>query len=131
MAGPFDRPSVRLLLATLVLLTGLLNACRTTDATPAEGGDRSMKGWELYSWQTGDTWRFALMVGTNRLKTWDEIQAAENRDIHARLETLAANETVLWIFDRSAQTPLPPAETVEEIQDLCRRQNLDLIILEE
>ena len=33
----------------------------------------SMKGYELYSWKSGQTWVFKLMVGTNRLKTLDEV----------------------------------------------------------
>lgn len=130
MVGPFDRSTPRLLLAALVLLTSLLGAACTTDPTPS-GGERSMKGWELYSWQTGDTWRFALMIGTNRLKGWDEIRAAEVRDVIAQLRELAEGETVIWVFGRGTQTALPPAETVDEIQDLCRRQGLELIILEE
>ena len=33
----------------------------------------SMKGWELYSWPNKDTWNFALVTGTNRLKSYNEI----------------------------------------------------------
>jgi hypothetical protein len=41
----------------------------------------SMKGYELYSWReksSGD-WYFALLPGTNRLKTYDEITAPQTQ----------------------------------------------------
>ena len=38
----------------------------------------SMKGYELYSWQEEDGWHFALITGTNRNKTIDEIITHEN-----------------------------------------------------
>ncbi len=41
-------------------------------ATPAPL-PRSMKGYELYSWREGSEWRFTLITGTNRLKTYEEI----------------------------------------------------------
>ena len=33
----------------------------------------SMKGWELYCWPNGDAWNFALLIGTNRLKSYAEV----------------------------------------------------------
>lgn len=38
----------------------------------------SPKGYELYSWQAGDEWRFTLITGTNRLKRYEEIVSTEN-----------------------------------------------------
>ncbi len=38
---------------------------------------RSMKGYELYSWQDDDSWHFTLITGTNRNKTLAEITSGE------------------------------------------------------
>ena len=61
--------------------------CRPAGATPDRsiaapaGAPRAqrpaLKGMELYAWRTeAKAWRFALLVGTNRLKTEEEIRAA-------------------------------------------------------
>ena len=77
--------------ASLVLLVLMfLAACnRTQDTTITQVDDQvaiesltssnltSMKGWELYSWQSSDGWYFALVEGTNRLKTFEEISAPD------------------------------------------------------
>ena len=58
----------------------------------------SMKGWELYVWkQDGDT-LFSLLVGTNRLKTEEEISRAAVRGFDAikpKLDTLKEGQYVL------------------------------------
>lgn len=41
---------------------------------------QSMKGWDLYSWQEGGQWRYSLLPGTNRAKTWAEISAPAGAD---------------------------------------------------
>jgi hypothetical protein len=33
----------------------------------------TMKGFGLYSWRDGQTWMLKLMVGTNRIRTLDEV----------------------------------------------------------
>lgn len=35
--------------------------------------NHSMKGWEVYSWPEGNTWKFAFLEGTNRIKTYSEV----------------------------------------------------------
>ena len=35
--------------------------------------DPSLNGWELYSWHSGETWRYSLLVGTDRIKNANEI----------------------------------------------------------
>ena len=59
-----------------VLLFGsLLAGCGAASTPPATPFGESMKGYELYSWQEGNTWKFSLLVGTNREKSLDEIKA--------------------------------------------------------
>jgi hypothetical protein len=38
-----------------------------------------MKRYDLYSWQDQDLWCFALVVGMNRLKTFEEVSSSEAR----------------------------------------------------
>jgi len=52
------------------LITGLPTA---VDDLP-----RSMKGYELYSWEEEGQWRFTLITGTNRIKALEEITATED-----------------------------------------------------
>lgn len=40
------------------------------------------KGLELYAWKTNDMWEFVLLMGTNRLKSKDELVTAMKLDIN-------------------------------------------------
>lgn len=64
-----------LVLLALVLLVSGLVACK---AAPQDPLPRSMKGYELYSWQDAGQWHFTLITGTNRNKTLSEIVIGEN-----------------------------------------------------
>ena len=44
---------------------------------------RSLKGWELHSWEQGGEWQFTLIEGTNRHKSLEEI--ADDLDVFTRL----------------------------------------------
>src|SRR5581483_10949934 len=68
---------------------------------PASTLPPSMKGWELYSWQKDNQWRFVLFVGTNRLKTASEILSSEGAvigvdGIQTELARLPKGEQVFW-----------------------------------
>jgi hypothetical protein len=54
----------KLVVATIVLIA--LAGC-----APAQ----AMKGYELYSWKVKGRWHYALLAGTNRAKSYDEITA--------------------------------------------------------
>lgn len=70
-------------------------------ATP-KPAEKSFKGMELYSWKgPHGVWSFALLPGTNRLKTEDEVKKPENRIrglalLKERLASLAKGEEVFW-----------------------------------
>lgn len=73
---------------------------------------KSMKGWELYSWfdmscsakphlhsaPNRDSVCFALLPGTNRLKTTDEIRRAAIplAELEKKIATLAKGDEVFW-----------------------------------
>ena len=85
-------------------------------ATPAR--KKSLKGWELYVWQQDGTTYFSLMVGTNRLKTAEEITKSAVKGVAAiqpQLDQLQKGELV-FIHGRRLGTkaPAPPARQVTE-----------------
>ncbi len=110
---------------------------------------RSMKGYELYSWQEDDLWYFTLITGTNRNKTLEEITSKENQltgdgwvkvtvqgaeALKAVLGQVPPHEHILWL-EASAlgQAPsagvlftLPPREVVAGLQEFGQSLDLDL-----
>ncbi|MCK9356079.1 MAG: hypothetical protein M0R22_02860 [Dehalococcoidia bacterium] len=106
---------------------------------------RSMKGYELYSWQDGGEWRFALMTGTNRNKTAEEVLSPESGvssdgwvhlnvvgvdAVKAALSRVPEGEYVSWLADpRDAQSGaafgLPPESMVDAIEEQARQSGLN------
>jgi hypothetical protein len=108
----------------------------------------SMKGYELYSWTEDGQWRFALITGTNRNKTAEEIISTINtisQDgwVHIRVESIdqikqvlsriPQNEYVSWL---SGPPPpqggitfsLPPAQIVDDIKQYPAQTGLNFNI---
>ena len=136
----------RTMLLTAALLALLLSGCSDRE-TPApvplsESLPRSMKGYELYSWRSGQTWHFTLVTGTNRLKSIAEVTSAEQvvRDdwvkvtlegvpeLKDALQRLAPSADVLWTgapdLSRGslivwARLALPPRSIVDDIRSQC------------
>ena len=57
----------------------------------------AFKGMELYSWQSeAGEWQYAILVGTNRNKTLDEVRATslDLQEVKATIEKLAINESL-------------------------------------
>ena len=112
-----------LLVFPLVLL---LASCRATERSDATALPESTKGYELYSWQEGNQWRFSLLVGTNRQKTLDEIKSpntilADVDALIAALEKVPSGQYVTW---SSRETlALPPDSILEQI---CKNNGLVL-----
>jgi hypothetical protein len=100
-------------------------------------GKRSMKGWELYGWQAPNgTWRYSLLTGTNRLKTYEEVTGKRTalkgvEALEKALDGLATGQAVIWFLGRvkvpegKAPLALPPADVVRRIADRCAKQGLD------
>ncbi len=114
-----------LLRLTLALVTSRVGA--TGLAAP---GRRSMKGFELYSWEERGSWKFALLLGTNRLKRPEEIQAAAVTlpDLEQKLGDVARGEFILWGTTETPGLSLPPAETVARVRRQCQALGLQLQI---
>jgi len=91
---------------------------------------RSMKGWELYSWQSGASWKFVLTEGTNRLKNHDELMALPAatgvEEIKKQLMSLARGEQVFWNLRQIKGFDMPPEDTVKEISKYCKTRGIEL-----
>jgi hypothetical protein len=87
----------------------------------------SFKGWELYIWQeAGDTY-FSLLLGTNRLKTDDEIKKAAIKGIEAIKPKLAELKPGELIFPCGRHLPdEAPKEPAKAIRDYCKGIGLDM-----
>ena len=151
--------SPQIVLPLLVLIT-ILSACTLapvddpliTEATLETAPlPHSMKGYELYSWTENNQWHFTLMVGTNRLKSLEEITSGEtvvSQDgwvkisvtgvgaIKQVLSRLPQGEEVFWIGETwreqagaaAGSITLPAAEIIQDIMVHCKALGLVLQI---
>ena len=95
--------------------------------------DQYMKGYELYSWQAGDSWTFSLLVGTNRVKCLDEIKSEdvmlENVEkLLSELGYLQQGENVLWSSNRVSGIDLPPDTILNQVSDFSQARGIQLHI---
>lgn len=93
----------------------------------------AMKGYELYSWSVAGEWRFALLTGTNRLKTMDEITAPSvtlrsEAELHARLAQLARGDEIVWMVWTDDRLALPPKPVIDAVVQVCQQLGLQLTI---
>ena len=99
------------------------------DPAPPQNDLHSMKGWELYSWKSRNSWVFRLTVGTNRMKSEAEIfNPKEPPDdiagLKKKLSALKKGEEVFWIGPTSGGFQLPPTAVVEDIVAFARSRGL-------
>lgn len=113
----------------------------STETTQKTGLDvplgHSMKGWELYSWPEGTSWKFSLLVGTNRLKLLDEVLTSSHKvtgieSLKLMLNQLPADEYISWTHritqDVNKKLAFPDANVRNEIKAYCESRNLKLHI---
>jgi hypothetical protein len=87
-----------IIIVVSVLAVSVLTACHGAPSLLP----RSMKGYELYSWQEQGQWHFTLITGTNRNKTLEEITTGEDEvteDDWIRLHTVG-EEALKKLLDR-------------------------------
>jgi hypothetical protein len=124
------------------LLIFMLSACQAAQGTAAplstessaavlallpKPGETSMKGFELYSWQADGEWVFAILVGTNREKTLEEIQSPLARldgldALKKVLESIPSGETITWLSRSSLA--FPPDDVSAQVQEMCSQHGL-------
>lgn len=103
---------------------------------------RSMKGWELYNWKSGTDWKHSILVGTNRIKTLEEVMqnplAVTGTDSLKRLiNRIPEEEWLFWIgkawlgscwpYD-SGELCLPDTLVINQIRALCKERNIQLMV---
>ena len=112
---------------------------------------RSMKGYELYSWQENGQWHFTLITGTNRNKTLDEITIGEDFiseagwvaihgvnqvTIKTAFSKLLQNEQVFWLGGMRSgplssdivNITLPPGMVIEAIEAYAKESGLTMTV---
>jgi diacylglycerol kinase len=104
----------------------------------ARSEEVAFKGMELYSWQSeSGEWQYAILTGTNRNKTLAEVQAKplDMQSLKKVINGLAVGESLFWVqtvFDESADRmvtlPLPSGAVIRELQELTRKNGVDLYI---
>jgi hypothetical protein len=141
----------------IIVVSLIMSACNSSDNTPSATVStplpHSMKGYELYSWQTNNQWYFTLITGTNRLKTLDEIISNENivtsdgwvkinvqsvDSIKNVLSRLPQHENIFWagkqwfhqVQAQADQITLPPQEIIDVVQEYCKQLELELLVSE-
>ena len=142
------------LIAATAILAGACagSSPATSPTTPLSALPHQMKGYELYSWQSGGTWNFVLITGTDRSKTVEEITtgpdtvtadgpvkvSAQGLDgIKSQLRRLPPNEGISWIGKQTREQwmlaagplELPPADILDAVTAYCREAGLNLHVL--
>jgi hypothetical protein len=128
-----DRRWMLLVLVAAVLMVHV-TGCSSRAAPTVEDLPRSMKGYELYSWQEGGEWHFALLTGTNRIKEVEEVMSSETRvrglgKLRETLGRLREGEQVFWLATRVPGMALPDGNLVGEVQAWCSERGVDLYIV--
>lgn len=113
-----------------VLLILCIGGCakKTSPLAPV-AGEGSMKGYELYSWEKDGQWHFSVLIGTNREKTLEEIQASDVTlkgidGLKTVLESIPSGQYVTWMTRESLA--LPPEEVIQQVRDICKTRGLEL-----
>jgi len=99
----------------------------------------SFKGWELYSWPTGNDWNYSILMGTNRSKTYQEVItnkiAVLGKDsLKILLNKMPAKEEIMWFGKRAGEgwenLSFPDNNTINEIKNYCIQKELILHVLQ-
>ncbi len=138
-----------LLISILLTLTGCTPTTSQIEIkTPIP---KSMKGYELYSWNSDGVWKFKLMTGTNRNKSYEEIVSTEktisnngwvnyfvtgNDELFMLLEQMPRKSFLIWDptynpGGNEIRFKYPDRETVQKVRDICRMKEIELMIFTE
>jgi len=137
--------------AALQLLM-LFSLAGCTPATPQTGMNtpipKSMKGYELYSWNSDGIWKFKLITGTNRNKSLEEITSTEktisnegwvnyfvtgNAGLFGLLEQLPGGTFLIWnpTYNPGGNEILfkyPDKVTMDKVGEICKAREIELMM---
>jgi hypothetical protein len=114
-----------------ILLGSVLSGCGSAIEQTAAPLPESMKGYELYSWQDGNQWRFSLLVGTNREKSLDEIKSTDTalpgmEALRATLNRVPPGQYITWSSRETLS--FPPDDMLKQVEATCKNRGLILNI---
>ena len=105
---------------------------------------QALKGYELYSWKVKGRWHYALLAGTNRAKSYDEIISPANERVgiaalEAELKKLPRGEEVFWMSAAhagvlkprakgAAVLELPSRQRIRRIKAYCDKHGVKLVL---
>ncbi len=109
------------------------NASAPPRPTSESALPRSMKGYELYSWEVEGRWYFSLVAGTNRQKSYEEVTSDEVavegvEAIKQKLARLPKGEQVIWSARDNPNVTLPPQPLIDELQAFCNNLDISLVV---
>ena len=92
----------------------------------------------MYSWPNGNDWNYSILIGTNRLKTYDEVTTNKiivfgKESLKMVLDKLPEGEYISWIgkewLDNNWRTnygslSLPDNNTINEVKNHCVQKKL-------
>ena len=124
----------------------ILSACseENSEIIPAQNTtdmfDHSMTGWELYSWQIEDNWNFSILVGTSRLKSYEEVTSSEIlvtglEKLKEVLSLFPEGENITWIgqdwlsrcwHSGYNNLELPAELIINDVRHFCNQRNIIL-----
>lgn len=98
----------------------------------------SMKGWELYSWASGNDFKYSILMGTNRNKTYNEVITNEiavtgKDSLKMLLDKFPAKEEIFWKGQGTGEwenLSFPDQKTVGEIKNYCLQKELNLHVMQ-
>jgi hypothetical protein len=120
--------SIQTILFT-VMLGLLLSGCSTAATPTPTAYPASMKGYELYSWQDGNQWKFSLLIGTNREKSLAEIKSPDTAltgldALTSALKRVPSGQYVTW--SSKDTLAFPPDDIIQKVKEVCKAQGLIL-----
>ncbi len=109
----------------------------------------SMKGWELYSWPEGNSWKFSFLMGTNRVKSLSEVTSSNNTEVLIQVTGVDSAKMVLNKFPQGeavtilgqgwlqrawqgqyGNLQLPPQTIINQLNSFAVQKSLTLTVVQ-
>ena len=105
------------------------NSYQTSNNSPRDSvSDRmlhSMKGFELYVWETKGEIYYSLLPGTNRIKSYEEIHKAKSvvndlESIKQKIDSISPGESIIIHYENIDTTK------VQSLKNYIRNRNIEV-----
>ncbi len=106
----------------------------------------SIKGWEIYSWPSGNDRSYSILIGTNSINTYEQVTS--NTPTAAHLITITGTDSLKLVLERFPESEyitligktwlqnswggnfgnfsLPPQNQIDDISLFCTQKKLIL-----